>query len=222
MKNVVLLMLFSCFGLASSYAQTTQSGFIIDKITHEVISRASVTNLSLKYTILSSELGQFRISAFSGDTLTISCVGFKTQQLVVPTSLTEFAVEMIQEVKVLDEILVKGWSESRFKQEFLRMDLPEKTKIEIEFAPEAMGKPIGNFGRMGFDHATLAPKMTLKGPITLLYDRFSREGKTKRKLNKLTALEIDHQRYLKRMDKSWISRITDLSGTRLESNTNLL
>ena len=199
----------------NALAQSIQTGSVTDKATRIGIGSAYVQNHSQKRTVVSSLTGQFQIYASAGDTLIISCVGYKTRQFIVPQNDRNILIELVQEVKTLEEVLVRGWSESRFKREFLQAEVPPKVIVPIELPP--MGIQMGNAGRMGYDYATLAPKMTLKGPISILYDKFSREAKNKRSVQKQKIVEDRRAQYRMRMDTVWISRVTDLKGTRLGS-----
>ena len=178
---------------------------------------ATVQNISLRRAALSNEAGYFRITASPNDTLLISCIGYKTERLVVPADEQKLQVELIQEVKMLNEVVIKGWTESRFKQEFLKLDVAEKPNIEIKTAPELIGKQLGNIGRMGYDYTTLAPKLTLKGPVSALYGKFSKEAKNERKLLQFNQSEQNKKRYQARMDPVWIARITELKEERLDA-----
>ncbi|GAB3911817.1 hypothetical protein GCM10028803_54070 [Larkinella knui] len=142
-------------------------------------------------------------------------MGYKTEKVVVPVNEQTLVVELVQEVKMLNEVVIKGWTESRFKQEFMKLNIAEKPIIEIKTPAELVGVSIGNVGRMGYDYATLAPKMTLKGPISALYGKFSKEAKNERKLQQFNQAELNKKRYQSRMDPIWISRITELKEERL-------
>ncbi|TDE17188.1 carboxypeptidase-like regulatory domain-containing protein [Dyadobacter psychrotolerans] len=211
-KILPLLILLSSSNLL---AQSIRNGSVTDKVTHAAIGSAYVQNHSQKRTVVSSLAGLFQINASTGDTLVISCVGYKTRQFIVPESGYSLVIELVQEIKTLEEVLVIGWSESRFKREFLQAEVPPKVIVPIALPP--MGIQMGNVGRMGHDYATLAPKMTLKGPISMVYDRFSREAKNRRSVQKQKVVEDRRAQYRMRMDTTWISRVTDLKGVRLDS-----
>ncbi|MGA0557140.1 carboxypeptidase-like regulatory domain-containing protein [Larkinella sp. VNQ87] len=215
MKKVFLFLLLSILTVFTGWAQDIRSGWVTDKSNGNPIVSATVQNTSLRRATMSTETGHFRITASPQDTLLISCIGYKTVQFVVPADEQELRVELVQEVKMLNEVVIKGWTESRFKEEFLKLNMPEKPVIEIKTAPELAGTPLGNVGRMGYDYKTLAPKVTLKGPISALYGKFSREAKNERKLLQISQAEQNKKRYQSRMDPVWISRITDLKEERL-------
>lgn len=215
MKKVFFLVLFSALTTLAGVAQNIRSGLVLDQSTQKPVASATVQNTTLRRAVMSTESGHFRLTASPNDTLLISCIGYKTVQLVVPADEQELRVEMVQEVKTLNEVVIKGWTESRFKQEFLKLDMAEKPAIEIKTAPELVGTQLGNLGRLGYDYQTLAPKVTLKGPVSALYGKFSKEAKNERKLQRFNQAELNKKRYQSRLDPVWISRITDLKEERL-------
>jgi hypothetical protein len=215
MKKTLLFFLFSVLTALVGSAQDIRSGSVVDKSSQKPIVSATVQNKSLSRAVLSNESGHFRITASPNDTLLISCIGYKTERVVVSPNEEELMVELVQEVKMLNEVVIKGWTESRFKQEFLKLNIAEKPIIEIKTPAELVGVSIGNIGRMGYDYATLAPKMTLKGPISALYGKFSKDAKNERKLQQFNQAELNRKRYQSRMDPVWVARITDLKEERL-------
>lgn len=216
MKKALLFFLLAVSTTLTGVAQTIRSGSVIDKVSRKPVALATVQNLTLRRAVTSTESGQFRLTASPNDTLLISCVGYKAERVVVPADESELLAEMVQEVKQLNEVVIKGWTESRFKEEFLKLNIHNnKPVIVIKAAPELVGKQLGNVGRMGYDYKTLAPKMTLKGPVSALYGKFSKEAKNERKLQQFNQAESNKQRYSARLDPVWISRITDLKEERL-------
>ncbi|GAB3932784.1 carboxypeptidase-like regulatory domain-containing protein [Larkinella terrae] len=215
MKKALLFGLVLILATAAGYAQSIRSGSVVDKSTQKPVVSATIQNATLRRATMSTESGHFRITASPTDTLLISCIGYKTVQVIVPAEEQELLVELVQEVKLLNEVVIKGWTESRFKQEFMKLDIAEKPVIEIKTAPELVGVSLGNVGRMGYDYTTLAPKMTLKGPISALYGKFSKEAKNEKKLQQFNQAEQNKKRYQARLDPVWIARITDLKEDRL-------
>ncbi|WP_221393740.1 carboxypeptidase-like regulatory domain-containing protein [Dyadobacter sp. NIV53] len=216
MKHPLFLLLFNLIAF-TTHAQWLTTGFVTDKNTGEAIASAAVRNTSRQMITTTTRLGAFQIFAYSGDSLIVSCVGYVSQKFVISKTDNKLIVELLPDVKILNEVVVKAWTESRFKQEFLKAEVPEKVKISIEAPPGIWGIPMGDFGRMGHDYATLTPKMTVKGPISIVYDKFSKEAKNKKRLAKAQQAEIRRKQYQQKMDTLWLSRVTDLKGERLGS-----
>ncbi|GAB3333626.1 hypothetical protein GCM10027299_41350 [Larkinella ripae] len=217
MKKALLFLFLAVLTTLTGLAQSIRGGLVSDKVNGKPVVSATVQNTTLRRAVMSTETGHFRITAFPNDTLLISCIGYKTVQLVVPVDESELLVEMVQEVKMLNEVVIKGWTESRFKEEFLKLDIADKPVIEIKTAPELVGTSLGKVGRLGYDYTTLAPKITMKGPVSALYGKFSKEAKNERKLQQFNQSELNKKRYQSRLDPVWISRITDLKEERLNA-----
>ena len=72
--------------------------------------------------------GFFTLAAMPKDTITISCLGFKTQDFVVPDTLKSkgylVQINMMRDTTLLDEITLYPWpTPDRFKQAFLAMEV---------------------------------------------------------------------------------------------------
>ncbi|WP_128547442.1 carboxypeptidase-like regulatory domain-containing protein [Larkinella soli] len=214
MKNALLFLLMGVGLVVPGRAQTIRNGLVTDRVSQLPVASATIQNTTLGRATLSTETGRFRITALPNDTLLISCIGYKTERLVVPAEDQELIVRLVQDVKTLNEVVIKGWTESKFKQEFMKLNLPDKPVIDIRMPVEPVIM-LGNAGRIGADPVSLAPKISLKGPVSALYDAFSRQAKMERKLQELQKAEGRKQQYRNRLDPVWISRITDLKGERL-------
>ena len=215
--KLTLSIVFSLLVFYTAASQSLRSGFVTDKTTGDAIMSAAVRNRSLQIVTTTTRLGAFQIFAYTGDSLVISCVGYVTQKLIISESDKKLVVELLPDVKTLNEVVVKSWSEARFKQEFLKAEVPEKVIIPIETRPATREVLMGNFGRMGHNYTSLTPKMTIKGPFSIVYDRFSKEAKNKKRLKQFQQAEYRREQYQRKMDTLWLSRITDLKGERLSS-----
>lgn len=72
--------------------------------------------------------GFFTLAAMPKDTITISCIGFKNQDFIVPDTLKGkgylVQVNMVRDTTLLDEITLYPWpTPERFKQAFLAMEV---------------------------------------------------------------------------------------------------
>lgn len=214
MKPPLLFLLF--FSIAHCVtAQSFWSGKIIDKETKQPVSSATVLNTFRNHATLTDKTGRFSLPANSGDSIKISSMGYKKMLLVVTDANDKIELLLTPDVLQLNEVVVKGLNEAQFKKEFMEASAPEKIPINASLVP--MGIPLGNFGRMGYDFNDFSPKLTTKGPISLVYDAFNKEARTTRKVARLEKFEAKRRAYRLRMDTTWISRITDLKGDRLDS-----
>ena len=97
------------------------------------------------------------------------------------------------------------------------MAAPEKQKIDVGVPADLQGAMLGDVGRTGYDATNLAPKVTVGGPASFLYDKFSRQSKLNQKLREGQLADSRQKQYKARMDPVWISRITELTGERLDA-----
>ena len=215
MRAALLLLLFLTLNLSAAFGQSVLSGIVIDSVSGNPIQYVNIQNRSQKRAVQSTFSGHFRITATDGDTLVVSHVGYKTRSLVRAGGSTSLLIRMVQEVQLLKEVQVTGWTERRFKEEFMKMSAPTTAKMSIALPP--MGVSLGEAGRMGYDYKDLSPKLTLKGPVSVMYDKFSKDAKNQRKYNEMHRREQNRQRYQLKMDTLWIARVTDLKGKELHS-----
>ncbi len=165
---------------SSAYAQLIVRGQIVSR-TGEELPFAHIVNSSQKKVSVSDASGFFSIEAISGDTLQFSLVGYQPDRMIVND---EHFQQLQQVVLIEDSILLPGITvfdrtiepiitapkrESmtvkavRGKEEIV----PKKT---IRFEPGVSGGlPVGQAGG------------TLTGVLAHLYDRFSKDGKERRK-----------------------------------------
>lgn len=196
-------------------AQPLLSGIITDKEINQPVSSATVFNNSKNHATITDKNGRFSLPASVGDSLRISCIGYKKTSIVVTNINERIEIVLTPGVLQLNEVVVKGFNEAQFKKEFMEANAPEKITVNSSLVP--MGVSLGNFGRMGYDFNDLSPKLTTKGPISLVYDKFNKQGRVARKVAELEKLEVKHRQYRLKMDTTWISRVTDLKGDRLDS-----
>lgn len=198
-------------------AQAVRNGTVLDRINQQPIGRATLQNKQSARATLSNDEGRFQMAVSAGDTLLVSCVGFETLRFVVPAESPELLIQLSPKVTTLSEVVVKGWTEARFKEEFLKLAPPEKQKIEVGVPADLQGVMLGNVGRTGYDATNLAPKVTVGGPASFLYDKFSRQSKLNQKLREGQLADSRQKQYKARMDPVWIARITELNGERLDA-----
>lgn len=214
MKWILLAALIFPFANCLT-AQSLLAGRITDKEINQPVTSATVLNSSRNHATLTDKNGRFSLPASVGDSIKISSVGYKKTAFVVTSTDNKIEIALTPGVLQLNEIVVKGLNEAQFKKEFMEASAPEKVQINSSLIP--MGIPLGNFGRMGYDFHDFSPKLTTKGPISLVYDTFNKEARTKRKVARLEKFEAKRRAYRLRMDSTWISRITNLKGDRLDS-----
>ncbi|WKN43582.1 carboxypeptidase-like regulatory domain-containing protein [Tunicatimonas pelagia] len=179
---------------SSAYAQLLVRGQITSR-TGEELPFVHVINSSLKKVSVSGINGLFSIDAISGDTLKFSLVGYQPERIIVND---EHFQQLQQVVLVEDSILLPGITvfdravkpiitapkRESMTVRFVRgkEDIVSKKPIRFEPGVEG-GLPPGQAGG------------TLTGVFTRLHDRFSKNGKERRKYAKATQQTKEEAKY---------------------------
>lgn len=101
------LVVITCLTSNLSFAQSLISGTVTDQSSGDPLVGASVVVKGTTNGTLTSDNGSFRISASQGDVLTISYVGYVSQEVTV-TSATTYNVGM--RLGSLDEVVITGYT----------------------------------------------------------------------------------------------------------------
>lgn len=110
----LLFLLFHLLLASLSFAQQrTVTGIVIGKTDKLPLSGVSVQ--SKNKTVLTDAAGKFSIEAASGEDLTFTYVGLKTITRNISGSIQTMTVEMEQEIKMGEEVVVIGYSSQRKK-----------------------------------------------------------------------------------------------------------
>ncbi len=210
MSGKILLILFACLSLGL-YSQVTEdhkvyiSGVIKDS-TMNPVSYAHILTMSGKSGWVSDYYGTFRAVAEPGDTLVISAVPFHRAFLVIPhlENGNQYIAEIILQKQTvdLDEIVIRPFPATyeELKQEFMEIEIDDPVAINIQPylpTPEELRNlayPQGG--------------ITMKGPVSTIYDQFSREAKSK----KLYAELLQKEKAAARYNKVIVARITGLKN----------
>ena len=113
-QSILFRMLFAVLFMASflnvSIAQNTQSitGTVFDSLSQEPLIGVNILSSSSGQGTTTDFNGEFSISAASGDVLTFSYIGYKTQDVTVSGSST-INVRMLTDAQTLDELVVVGY-----------------------------------------------------------------------------------------------------------------
>lgn len=113
MKKLCFLLLVIVHGVAAM-AQTTYSGKVFDTETGTPVPGASVFIRSSLAGVSTDLDGNFSIQGSVGDTLEISYVSYLTQKIVLGAN-TNLAIELEQDVKILNEAVVIGYGSQKKK-----------------------------------------------------------------------------------------------------------
>jgi|GEM_PF-3885323 len=158
---------------------------VVTSINNKEISFAKVINNSSGMGIITSEDGQFSIRAKKGDTITVTCLGYKDTSIVINNANRAFIpVAMTETTYELEEVVVYGLGTyQQFKNKILALKLPPDknaqlkkrvfngiTKIKpiyrapIAGSPDAMNSGIGiGFGKVKESYIKQKEKLYSKG-----------------------------------------------------------
>jgi hypothetical protein len=185
------MLIFRCIGLLgfllwgySSFAQLSVSGNV-KSTTGDRLPFVHVVNTSQRSVAVTDINGQFTIEAALQDTLDISLIGYQPAQIVVVPRHFEqkFSVVLVE-----DSILLPGITIFEQSVEPI-VKLPERKSMTVT---GVRGKEdIVQKGTIRFNMGTpgqssevvpmIGVSASLTGVFTYLYDRFSKDGKERRK-----------------------------------------
>jgi len=180
--------------VTSSEGVVSVQGFITNP-DGKYIESVHVVNFSHNRGTTTNWEGQFSISAMPGDTMRFTCVGYIPYKYYIPTD-RQSPVIPLHVVMHPDTVLISGvtiypWPADvkALKEAVLAMDdqTPKVPDLKLNDAkfyniPIPGGPPKANIPGMSNPGLTY----TIPGPITALYDAFSKEGKSRRKFELLT------------------------------------
>jgi hypothetical protein len=178
---------------------------------------ARVINKELRSGVLTDSLGVFSMSARIGDTLYISSLSYLPTKIGVEDSLVYQIripqISLVEQAYELSGVDIYGWGTyQEFKYKFLHEPNPnEKIAKMQDDIHKYLGKlpkhPPSENGQMG---------IPLGSPITALYNMFSKEGKSMRRV--AAAKERDRVFLLtyQKFNRDIVGQITGLTGYLLD------
>lgn len=204
-----LISVFFCLlALSSSVAQTVLpermmvEGEIKDT-NQQAVSYAHILVKSRNEGVVSDYYGKFRIGVFPGDTLIISSISFDHVIIPIPPDITSsgihFNISMQTQTVELKELVVHPWPETykQFKEEFIALEVEDPlANLDLHLPSPA---EMRNF-------AYSKGGIVMPGPISMLYDQFSKEARSKR----IYADLMKKERAAVRYNNVLITRITGI------------
>lgn len=198
--------------------QVSVEGFITNP-EGQYIEQVHIVNTRQGTGTASNSSGQFRIISLPGDTLRFTGIGYSPYSFFVPSVRTSPVVPL-HVVMEADTIILTGatiyaWpaDADALKREVLSMEsqAPEVPDLKLN-NPKFYTKPLPD----GFLEKNGTPGMlnpglslvTIKGPFTALYNKYSREGKSLRKYVSLKNQDDKTVIAAKRYNADVVRRIT--------------
>ncbi len=182
MKNFFLLLalVLCALKITAQEEYFTVKGRIFSNDSLTAIPNVNIVSELSRYGTTSNQDGWFLIKSKPIDTLWVSCVGFDRQRVpVFRDSILdkELIIKMIRSNVMLDSVEIYPWPDyETFKQEIINMP----------WRRPYMVPGISKEGDEAFIHKkpVREPKGSVVSPITLIYNRFNKRERFKRKLER--------------------------------------
>lgn len=184
-KQLLLLCLFGLIAFASSAQQITISGYVYQqapkgKDTIYPIPNVNVIDLRTFKGTSTDNNGFFTVQVQRGDTLIFASLAHKRDTFICPSEQERdklfLRVMMQSRIRSLPEVEVYGKDFEGFKHDFVNLSIEDS--VILRMAPQWKFEPVKEtFG------------ITIDGPLTALWNAFSKEGKELKKLARLIEEE---------------------------------
>lgn len=221
-RSIFLLLLFLSFFVHAKAQFGASDDFVsvqgfISNPDRKNIESVHIVNISSNSGTTSNREGQFRIAALPGDTLRLTCIGYIPLKYYVPFNLQSplIPVHIVMHVDTtqISGVTIYPWpADARaLKEAVLAMEdqspkIPDLKLNDPKFynTPLPGSHPKTSIPGMSDPGLTI----TLPGPITALYDAYSKEGKSRRMLESLTNQDNKKVVAASRYNADVVQRVT--------------
>ncbi len=212
MKRIILILSIFLNYNIPAHSQADNPIHLKGKVSDnkgDLIPYVNILVLNKKSGIAADFTGHFSILVDKKDTLLFTAIGYKSAQHIIPDTIKsgKYTLSVILETDtiLLKRTIVYPWPATvkQLKKEYLALDLPDE-KIDFRL-PKHYGYV--NTNSEGF------VAMTMQGPVSFFYDKFSHEAKMRRLYESLLKKDREDKYIASRISKSLIERITGLQDT---------
>jgi hypothetical protein len=189
---VVIILCFCLATSASAQQLFTLKGIIFRKNTPQVITQATINDVTHKTISMSDELGGFHIEVAMGDTLVFKKADYAVETLVVQ-SRVDLSVYM-QPVIQLNEVTIKDVSKQ-----------------------QELNNVLNDYKRTG-QYYTLDPSAwsIMNSPLTGLYELFGKKPEQAKKFRQFSKEEMERVAISKRYNKTLVKQITSMPDSEIQ------
>ncbi|MGE0089480.1 MAG: carboxypeptidase-like regulatory domain-containing protein [Bacteroidales bacterium] len=172
------------------------------------VSLAHIINIDYKTGIATDTLGFFKIWVKPTNTLVVSAIGFEFTEYTIPLNITEtkIIIKVKRKIYELPEVSITYFGTYKdFKYKVVNLKLKDENKINMQVLKDLpkVENPVPY-------------EPTLGSPISLLYDAFSKEGKSRRKYMEIKAEEPIKLKAEAKYNREIVKNLTGLFGTELD------
>jgi hypothetical protein len=206
LKRLITIILSIC--ILSSFAQNNETERL--KVVGEIVapdlkpvSYAHIQVKSRNEGWVGDYYGTFRAEVYPGDTIIISAISFHHAVILIPDELSAkqyyINVVMHDDTVNLKELVVRPWPSTyeELKKEFMAVEIDDPVANLDLHLPSA-----GEMKNLAYPQGGIR----MSGPISMLYDQFSKEARSKQIYADLMKKEKAGKRY----NKVLVSKITGL------------
>ena len=182
MKNffLLLILVFCALKITAQEEYLTVKGRIFSADSLTAIPNVNIVSELSRYGTTTNQEGWFLIKSKSIDTLWVSCVGFDRQRMPVSKDSIldkELIIKLIRSNIMLDSVEIYPWLDyETFKHEIVNM--PWRKPF---FVPGISKK---DDEKMIYKKPVREPPASVISPISLIYNRFNKRERLKRKLDR--------------------------------------
>jgi len=181
-------------------------GVVKDSASLDPMIAVHVQNINKRLITYTNPDGEFRIPALVGDTLILSSVGHQTLAWIVEEDWPQ-GKEFLLPVNTiyLDEVLVgKFPTYLRLKDQVINLQVEDSSYV-VPGIPRVVITEADN----------LNGALSVRGPISRIYNAFSKEAKEKKKLKKMLGEKPLRDKANLKFTREWVSQTTKLKGDML-------
>lgn len=203
--SIVFFLIFGFLSVGQTISHTIKLyGEVTDDVGEPVI-HAHIVNITSQIGTLTNRDGRFAINVVPEDTVKISSVGYKSNLLLIPylnEKELHKTITLYFDTVALSETIIYPYPATleALKEEFLALELEEEVP-EFDLHLEKAGiSPSPQTG------------MIISGPITALYNAFSRHAKIMKKYNGLVSQEQLRAKSSEIYNTTLVRKITGLDS----------